>query len=64
MADALVSEGVTIEADRIELANLVQVLEPLRLSIGGGSKKMADDLTIRGRSGVGMVLTAWKAIRP
>jgi ribosomal protein L18 len=56
MADALVSEGVTIEADRIELANLVHTgAEPLRLSIGGGSKKMADDLTIRGRSGVGMV---------
>ncbi|NMB12079.1 MAG: hypothetical protein GX977_07315, partial [Firmicutes bacterium] len=56
VAEALITEGLTVNADHIEFANLIHTgVEPLQVSMGGGSKRMADSITVSGRSPVGMV---------
>ncbi len=62
IAEARISEGLAVGADQVELLSLVHTgAEPLRLSIGGGSKAAANSLTLRGRSHVGMLFDSLQA---
>ncbi|NMB11635.1 MAG: hypothetical protein GX977_05050, partial [Firmicutes bacterium] len=56
VGEALIAERLAVSADQIEFANLVHTgVEPLQVRMGGGSKRMADSITVSGRSRVGMV---------
>ncbi|NMB13262.1 MAG: hypothetical protein GX977_13390, partial [Firmicutes bacterium] len=56
IAEALISETLTVSADQIEFANLIHTgVGPLKVRMGGGSKRMADSITVSGSSSVGMV---------
>lgn len=55
--DAYIAKELTAYADKIRLANLVHTgVDPLNLSLGGGSKGMADSIEVQTTSDVGVVV--------